>query len=713
MWICPDCRSTYETPARTCERDGAVLSEVLAHQEKFRYPLLGRVVGVRYHLIGGLGQGGLGTVYLARHLHLDQLFAVKFLETGHLVDPTEDEEEDARYRRDFLREARVASLIRHDAVVRVSDFGEHERLPFLVMEYVPGPSLLHVLDRRGRFAATEAIAISRRIAEALDAFHERRLVHRDLKPANVILDPRGDGRLTLVDLGLVKDLSGSAAKSSTHPLALRGTPGYLAPEQVPGWVLQGAGIQTNKNKSPVEARIDLYALGVIFYEMLAGVSPFPDGTNTQVIVYACTHDPTPLSSVVPPVKLLPGLETLVMRTMARNPDERPRSAAEFLEQLDEVAMGHSLRGSWPSLVVPGGEVIVPDTSPSPSSGVVSVRHGMPRPPAPAEKKSSPFMMTTASHDSMREDLPDESEWETVVYKSVALEPSLERLVAQREQTSGNRYGSGTDADSGSVPISDDTVQGVAAFDERMLNDGVDELDDDLDETVVGTGTPAFEVDEPALPVSSGLGPPSIDEHSSQGGSWKRVPIVVWISAAVMALLGSALAVWFAWGESEAPPEPERIRLESAVSTPAPTVAVPTPPAPVEPAPLPDPNPSTPPESPPRDVTAAPTGVPKTSKVDPPSEIAAPRRSPPRPSPSGRARPRRTPTRTGSSGQPASPVAVDPNQLLDQGDRAYRAKSYAEALRTYERFLSVADHRHLSYMVVQTRVNSLRKWLANK
>ncbi|MGK0360278.1 MAG: serine/threonine protein kinase [Bradymonadia bacterium] len=351
VWICPECRSIYTERAQTCERDSAPLAEVQAHQTKSRYPLLGKVVGDRYHLIGGLGQGGLGTVYLAQHLHLGQLFAVKFLDVDALIE--QDKKQKHETRRDFLKEARVASLIRHDSVVRVSDFGEHERLPFLVMEYVPGPSLLHVIGQRGRFPEEEAISIARRIGEALDAFHERRLVHRDLKPANVILDPRGDGRLTLVDLGLVKDLSGPGGRASTHPMALRGTPGYLAPEQVPAWVLGGAGVRATSDKALVDARVDIYALGVILYEMLAGVSPYPDGTNTQIIVYCCTRDAIPFTEVHPPVRLRPGLAELVYDTMSRDPSRRPQSAADFLEQLDAVAMGVSAsRTSWPALVLP-------------------------------------------------------------------------------------------------------------------------------------------------------------------------------------------------------------------------------------------------------------------------------------------------------------------------------------------------------------------------
>ncbi len=349
MFICPECRSiTEELGDGRCERDQAPLAEVLAHQTKARYPLLGKVIGDRYHLIGGLGQGGLGTVYLARHLHLDQLFAVKFLELDVLGAQTGDASVDG-YRRDFLKEARVASLIRHESVVRVSDFGEFDGSPYLVMDYVPGPSLLQLLGEKGRFDVSEAINIARRIAEALEAFHERRLVHRDLKPANVILDPRGDGRLTLVDLGLVKDVSGPGGRASTHPMALRGTPGYLAPEQVPSWVLSGVGVE--REKQPVDARVDLYALGVIFYEMLAGVSPYPDGTNTAIIIYACTKPPIPFGRVEPPPNLLPGLEELVMDTMHQDPERRPQSASEFLERLEEVALRPAFVGSWPSIAV--------------------------------------------------------------------------------------------------------------------------------------------------------------------------------------------------------------------------------------------------------------------------------------------------------------------------------------------------------------------------
>ena len=118
-------------------------------------------------------------------------------------------------------------------------------------------------------------------------------------------------------------------------MALRRTPGYV-PEQVPSWVLSGQGIELPGAKKVVDARADIYALGVIFYEMLAGVSPYPDGSNTSIIVYACTKPPLPLSGVNPPVRVTAGLEALIYRCMSRNPDDRPADAGAFIRELDAL-----------------------------------------------------------------------------------------------------------------------------------------------------------------------------------------------------------------------------------------------------------------------------------------------------------------------------------------------------------------------------------------
>ena len=348
MWICPECRALYRAKESKCQRDGFALVPVQANLSKAKYPLLNKTVDGRYLILAGLGQGGLGTVYLAVHQRLNQLFAIKFLDL-ETVGIQADAAQSAEYRDDFMKEARVASLIHHDAVVRVTDFGDFEGLPYLVMDFVAGPSLLAMLGHRGRFKVDEAVNIAWSIAEALAAFHERKLIHRDLKPANVILDPRG-GQLTLVDLGLVKDISGYGGKASTHPMALRGTPGYLAPEQVPSWVLSGISTTPSQSKGLVDARVDMYALGVMLYEMIAGVSPYPDGSNTQIIIYACTKDPLSLRGVEPPIDLSSELEQLVYDTMARDPEKRPATASDFIKRL-KLVTGGQRPSAWPEVIM--------------------------------------------------------------------------------------------------------------------------------------------------------------------------------------------------------------------------------------------------------------------------------------------------------------------------------------------------------------------------
>ena len=335
MFICPDCRSVYNENLPHCERDQEKLVPVRANQNHRKYPLLNQELDGRYHLIGGLGQGGVGTVYLANHIHLSQLSAVKFLDIEHLMGSDDEQKKEALD--DFLREAKLAMMLRHDLVVRVMDFGVFEDSPFLVMEYIPGPSLLRRMNSSERLTIPQALSVIHKIAEALNAFHERKLVHRDLKPANVILDPRDNGQLTLVDLGLVKDLS-NEARSSTHPLAMRGTPGYLAPEQVPSWVLSTAGAKATTEKQPVDERIDIFALGVIAYELLAGQPPYPKGLSpNKVIVHTCTQDPPRVEQHNPEVLQYPGLSELVYSMMARVPSQRPNNGAAVVQIIEEIS----------------------------------------------------------------------------------------------------------------------------------------------------------------------------------------------------------------------------------------------------------------------------------------------------------------------------------------------------------------------------------------
>ena len=659
VWICPDCRTVYRVSAPTCERDGAPLAQVFAHQTRGRFPLLGKVVGDRYRLIGGLGKGGLGTVYLAEHQHLGHLFAIKFLEQSEEDTTDQARKERERHRRDFLKEARVASLIRHPSVVGVTDFGEHEGMPFLVMDYVPGPSLLQEMERKGRFTYQEACDIARRIAEALDAFHDRRLVHRDLKPANVILDPREDGRLTLVDLGLVKDLAGPGGKDSTHPLALRGTPGYLAPEQVPGWVLQGAGVRSvKKDKQPVDPRVDIYALGVIFYEMIAGEPPYPDGSNTQVIVYACTKDPPPLHSLTPPIDHVVeadppvGLEKLVLDTMARDRERRPASAAAFIERLQETMT--ALQASEAGHIVAEPATSIPGTLPP---GRVALPSG--------------------------ETLPDDSldqEYDTVVFDT---------------HDRGHH-----EADHG-------------AYD----------LEDSLDEEAVTVAGPMPEMLAEArsahadLHHSPGQVPPGRRPTAETRGEQSR-GMGLWLGLLGVCLAAGAGAWWALQSGDEGVS-----RQQIGGEEPLPTAALPDPqrPDPQQPTaqgigqPISQ-DAAVDAEAIVFEELAADASL-EDAEIEADAEAKAPEAGDPEAGdPEISARPKRRRRRAAPRPAP-TPPATGPSDLdiltalLREGDTALKRESYQRALRNYRKFLARAPQDHAKYFQVQQRVRTLEQLTA--
>ncbi len=668
VFICPECRTVFdERGDGKCDRDGSELAEVLAHQTKARYPLLGQVVGDRYHLIGGLGQGGLGTVYLAQHRHLGQLFAVKFLELEILTADSRGDSVD-EYRKNFLKEARVASLIRHESVVRVSDFGEYESMPYLVMDFVPGPSLLHVLGRKGRFAVAEALNISRQIAEALEAFHERRLVHRDLKPANVILDPRGDGRLTLVDLGLVKDISGPGGKASTHPLALRGTPGYLSPEQVPSWVLAGAGVDSDREKQPVDARVDIYALGVILYEMVAGVSPYPDGSNTSIIVYACTKPPIPISRVQPPVKMIDGLEDLIYRTMAQDPAERPQTASEFLEQLEEIALAPAMAASWPSIALGRPK------KKKPSLEIMSSSDALLRPPDPS-RDSIDLRLPVPDDD---EEEYDESEAATAVF----------------DADSESKLGAGA----GMHRPSQDEDRTMEA-DPDSFNKALGQSD--LDDSYAGfdpnavtqiEAPPSASGGRPIDLPSSASGPVvGVVQRESQPG--KKAAVAGWVWAVlVAAIAGVGIALWLASDDTPSPgdgpvvrtvPPPKKVVVPPAVVPDARVVAA-------------------------KAVSDAAVAKPAQKTPDP---VATPDSGATQVAPK-KPKPRRPVARPKPKPKP-KPAGNTPTALFAKAETAQRAGKLKEALRLYEKYKAVADRRHPQFSTVASRIGYLKRKLASQ
>lgn len=275
--------------------------------------LIGKVVADRYRVIETLGAGGMGTVYHAEHIHMRKPVAIKVLhrELTHFSDIV------AR----FEREAIAAARITHPNVAAATDFGRlRDGACYLVLEYVHGQSLRRAMQQAGAFEAERACSIARQIALALAAAHEAGIVHRDLKPENVMLVEGSDPEFVKVlDFGIAKI---HMPEQSDQPALTRvgtifGTPEYMSPEQALG--------QT------ADARADLYSLGIIFYEMLTGRTPFADKELVAVMTRHMTETPPPLPSAVDP-----DLAALVMQLLAKRPSERPQTAQEVAARLDTL-----------------------------------------------------------------------------------------------------------------------------------------------------------------------------------------------------------------------------------------------------------------------------------------------------------------------------------------------------------------------------------------
>jgi hypothetical protein len=267
---------------------------------------LSRALGAQYELKGLLGRGGMGTVYLAREPFLDRLVAVKIL-TSELSTG------DARER--FLREARTAARLVHPHIVPLYTFGHAESLPYYVMGYVDGESLETRLERDGQLPAGEVRRITMELADALEYAHQAGIVHRDVKPDNVLLD-RSTGRAMLTDFGVAKHWV--AGDSLTVTGVIVGTPRYMSPEQASG-------------DREIDGRSDVYALGVMAYQMATGRLPFDGATLREILVQQATRVPVPAGQLVPSLPL--DLDAAITRALNRGPADRWGSAGELRSAL--------------------------------------------------------------------------------------------------------------------------------------------------------------------------------------------------------------------------------------------------------------------------------------------------------------------------------------------------------------------------------------------
>ncbi len=275
-----------------------------------------RLIGY-YRLLALLGRGGMGEVYLAIDTRLGREVALKLL-------PAEFASDAERVKR-FEREARIASALNHPNILTIYEIGRDGDTLFIATEFVEGPTLRQRLAN-GAVTLTEALDIGAQMASALEAAHGAGIVHRDIKPENVMLRP--DGYVKVLDFGLAKPVEAAFATSGyssmmtrdsyeTAPGALIGTFRYMSPEQARG--------------QSVDHRSDIWSLGAVFYEMLAGVSPFDGETPSDIIVAILTREPPPLAELIEP-----GLQNIVALALAKDRDRRYQSAHKMLLDLQEL-----------------------------------------------------------------------------------------------------------------------------------------------------------------------------------------------------------------------------------------------------------------------------------------------------------------------------------------------------------------------------------------
>ncbi|HEY3817463.1 MAG TPA: serine/threonine-protein kinase [Polyangiaceae bacterium] len=301
MKLCPRCSESFADDASFCPFDASELA-------RSSDPLIGRTLAARYRLVRPLGRGGMALVYLAKHVMIDRLSAIKVLRRDLAMS--------ASHRERFLREARAVNRINHPNIVEITDLGESDGLVFLVMEYVEGESLIAAL-RRGRFPWPRAARVATQIASALARAHDVGIIHRDLKPENVLLGSRaGEELVKLTDFGIAKILDAPALTFSEQRF---GTPGYIAPEYAEG--------------APAAAQGDLYALGVVLYEMLTGAMPF-DARGAELLVAPLREAPVKPSARAEGIPA--EVEELVLRLIARQPADRPRDAFAVVDALGDI-----------------------------------------------------------------------------------------------------------------------------------------------------------------------------------------------------------------------------------------------------------------------------------------------------------------------------------------------------------------------------------------
>jgi serine/threonine-protein kinase len=319
---CVECGQQYSVDAKFCPFDGSALEQ--ARWDASGDALVGTIVDGRYEVLAPIGEGGMGTVYRVRHTTLARTFAMKVLKR----ELARDEKLAAR----FLLEAKATAAVKHPQVVGINDFGRlADERPYFVMEHLHGRTLSERIRTDGPLAPALVARILERVARAVGAAHEANIVHRDLKPENVfLLDETGDD-VRVVDFGAAMIVGASRL---TKTGVVFGTPHYMSPEQATGHA--------------VDQRADIYALGVVMYEMLTGRVPFEADTFMGVITQHMFVVPSPPSTALEEGVELGALDAVCMRALAKDPNKRYLTMAAFADDLRVALHDRTVAGLEPT-----------------------------------------------------------------------------------------------------------------------------------------------------------------------------------------------------------------------------------------------------------------------------------------------------------------------------------------------------------------------------